>query len=73
MDAGRPGRKLCQKHRWELRVAGSKVAAADVAKVVRFWIHLEGRAHSICQWIGQWGEGLGVLCRGKYLEQQLDR
>lgn len=39
-------------------VAGTKVIAAEMVNVVRFWIHLEGRANSICLWIG-WLQGVG--------------
>lgn len=57
LEAGRPVRELYRKHRWEMMVARTTVVAADMVKVVKFWIRCEGRAHSICQWM-RWLQGV---------------
>lgn len=63
-EAGGPVGELCQKSRWEMMVAGTKLVAAEVVAVVRFWMHFEGRANSIHLWIG-WLQGVGALTSGR--------
>lgn len=63
-EAGGPVGELCQKSRQEMMVAGTKLVAAEVVAVVRFWMHFEGRANSIHLWIG-WLQGAGALASGR--------